>query len=72
MKLLLFDNVHRVMQAEETLKGAGSPCELLPTPKEYSTECGMCLAVKEGQLERVEALLDDIEHSVVDFSGAGR
>jgi len=66
MKILLFESVHRVMQAEGILIREGVPCEMLPTPKEHSAECGMCLGVAEADLERALAALDRISHRVVD------
>ena len=50
MKLILFENVHRLMQAEALLKEQGIAREILPVPKEYSTECGMCLRLEERHL----------------------
>jgi len=55
--ILLFENVHRVMQAEGFLVRASVPCELLPTPKELSAECGMCLRVAAADLASARAAL---------------
>jgi len=55
--ILLFENVHRVMQAERFLERAAIPCELLPTPKELSAECGMCLRVAAADLAEARAAL---------------
>lgn len=66
MKLLLFESVHRVMKAEKLLAGAGVPCEMLPTPREYSKECGMCIGVAPGDEERARALLGRVVHTIVD------
>ena len=43
--ILLFESVHRVMEAEGALRRAGLAYELLPTPKDRSAECGMCVRV---------------------------
>ena len=58
MMLLLFESVHRVMEAEHRLKTAGVPHELLPTPKEISAECGMCLGTPELSVDDALAALD--------------
>jgi len=55
--ILILENVHRVMQAERFLVRAAIPCELLPTPKELSSECGMCLRVAAADLDRARAVL---------------
>ena len=64
--ILLFENVHRVMQAEGFLKRASVPCELIPTPKELSAECGMCLRVAAADLTRARAALGTVAVSVSD------
>jgi hypothetical protein len=64
--ILLFENVHRVIQAEAFLKRAAIPCELVPTPKELSAECGMCIDIAAGDLERARAALGAIAVTAVD------
>jgi len=71
MKILLFENVHRVMQAERALLSAGVRCEMLPTPKEHSRECGMCIGVDAADLEEAGAVLGDLVRGIVDAE-AGR
>ncbi|MFO8074288.1 MAG: DUF3343 domain-containing protein [Polyangia bacterium] len=66
MKLLLFENVHRVMRAEQLLLAAGVPCELLPTPQHISRECGMCIGVENVRLPAAERALAGVAHRVAD------
>jgi len=66
--ILLFENVHRVMRAEAVLKRAGIACELSPTPKALSTECGMCLEVAAADLAKARAALGDLAFTVVEGS----
>jgi hypothetical protein len=63
--ILLFENVHRVIQAEGFLKRAHIPCELLPTPKELSAECGMCIEVPAAELASARAALGALAVTVV-------
>lgn len=69
MKVILFENVHRVMQAEAALLAAGVRCEMLPTPKEYSKECGMCIGVDAADLDEAAAVLGDLVKAVVEGKG---
>jgi hypothetical protein len=59
--ILLFPSVHRVMRAEGALRRAAVPYELIPTPKEHSAECGMCLRAEGARLADVRAALAGME-----------
>ena len=39
--ILTFESIHKVMKAEELLKAASVSFDIIPTPKEYSSDCGM-------------------------------
>ena len=69
MKILLFENVYRVMQAEKALLAVGIGCEMLPTPKEHSKECGMCIGVDPADMRRARDILGDLVRAVVDGKG---
>lgn len=56
--LLTFQTTQRVMRAERLLKGAGIQTEPRVTPNQLSTECGICLSVTNGDMDRAVALLD--------------
>ena len=53
--VLLFESVHRVMKAEKLLKGKGIKIDLIPVPREISSDCGVAIELS-GDLE-TEALL---------------
>ena len=44
--ILLLPSVHDVMAAERILVRAGIWCDLVPTPKEISPECGMAVEIE--------------------------
>jgi len=56
--LLIFENIHNVMIAEDTLKKDKISCGLVPIPKEISTECGMALEV---DCEIKDSVIDILE-----------
>ncbi len=53
--VFLFESVHRVMKAEKLLKGKGIKIDLIPVPREISSDCGVAIELS-GNLE-AEALL---------------
>ncbi len=71
MRVLLFENVHRVMQAEQRLVQAGIDHELVPAPREHSADCGMCISLEESVLPRALEVLGRIVVRVVDGEGGG-
>jgi len=53
----IFQSIHRVMEAEECLKDKGLACDLVPVPREISSECGMALVVASHSLELADDYL---------------
>lgn len=41
--LAVFSSAHRVMKAENILKGCGLPILLIPAPRALSTDCGLAI-----------------------------
>jgi len=54
---LLFNSIHYVMKAEERIKDAGIIIDLVPVPREISSDCGMCIAFSEQDLRKVVSLV---------------
>ena len=54
--LLTFDSIHDVLRTEKTLKTHGIFCDLVPTPKDISADCGMSVVCAAADLPRLEAL----------------
>jgi hypothetical protein len=54
---LLFPSIHNVMAAEELCQEAAIATDIRPVPREISSDCGMCLACGEADLEAIEKLL---------------
>jgi len=44
--LLFFDSVRTTMKAERLLADRSVPAKLIPTPPEFSSECGVVLQVE--------------------------
>ena len=43
--ILLFQSVHHVMKAEKVLKERGMAVDLIPVPREISSDCGVAIQV---------------------------
>ena len=54
--VLLFATTHYVMKTERALRKAGIRHELIPTPRQFSADCGMAITVND--IARVRDLLD--------------
>jgi hypothetical protein len=57
---ILFHTIHDVLRAEKILKTRGIPHELVPIPRNLSSDCGMCIRL-DDDLERVRPYLDKID-----------
>lgn len=60
--LLVFESVHQVMKAEKLLKGQGVKIDLIPMPREISSDCGVAIDLPEGAKEEALSFLS--EHRV--------
>ena len=56
--VVLFFTNSAVMRAEKLLKKAGYPTKLIPTPREFSSDCGVVLRFDWADCEQVKLILD--------------
>jgi hypothetical protein len=45
--ILIFQTTHRTLLAEKTLLAKGVKLDVIPTPKEISSDCGMAIRINE-------------------------
>jgi hypothetical protein len=55
--LLVCESIHDVLAAEKVLKQRGLWCDLVPTPREISSDCGMSLTCRRADLPALRALV---------------
>ena len=55
----LFASIHYVIRAEKVLRESGIWCDLVPTPRELSSDCGMAMELRIADLEPARRLLED-------------
>lgn len=53
----LCETIHDVMRAEHLLKDSGTWCDLVPTPRQLSSDCGMAIATRAEDVAAVLELL---------------
>jgi hypothetical protein len=56
--VVLFFTNSAVMRAEKLLKKAGYSIKLIPTPREFSSDCGVVLCFDWADCEQVKLILD--------------
>jgi len=54
---LIFHSIHNVMLAEELLLQANIAIEMVPVPREISSDCGMSLTCSVDNLESIKTSL---------------
>ena len=57
--VLLFPSIHFVLQAEKLIKGKGFSIDLIPVPRQLSSDCGICMLIEWEQRETLYALLEE-------------
>ena len=53
---LIFNSIHNVMLAEELLLQDDIPVEMVPVPRELSSDCGMSLYCRMSDLKKIELI----------------
>ena len=56
--VILFHNTSGVMRAEKVLQKGGVTVKLVPTPREFSSDCGIAIRFDLADKERVKTLID--------------
>ena len=56
---LLFNTIHDVLKADKILKKEKANYELVPVPRNLSSDCGMCVKL-EDNLEDIKRHIKDI------------
>jgi len=52
-------SIHRVMKAEKLLKGKGLIVDLIPVPREISSDCGVAIEMPVEMREEALHLMDE-------------
>lgn len=63
--ILVFESTHQVLKAEKALQQAGIHHEIIPTPKDLSSDCGMSIRVYRSANETADIAETFSEHHIV-------
>jgi hypothetical protein len=67
--LLVFNSIHDVLRAEKILKQHKIPNELIPVPRNLSSDCGMSILL-EGDIETVIGYIGQVPPAgIYSFNG---
>ena len=64
--VLLFESVHRVMKAEKILKEKGIEVDLIPVPREISSDCGVAVELSKESEEEALLILKESKISMTE------
>ena len=57
--ILVLPNISQVLMVEKLAQENAIPIDLIPTPREISSDCGMAALFFEEDLEQIKRLLDE-------------
>ena len=63
-KIVTFESVHFTIKADRLLKMSGLEYQIVTTPREISTDCGMSIEVSPVHVKQVEHLLTEHGFSI--------
>jgi hypothetical protein len=67
-----FHGAREAIVAERRLLDAGLPVTVMPAPPQIGPGCGICLRVREGDLEKARMLLGAEYQGIFRRAGTGR
>ena len=69
-KILILESAHKVMKADKLLSEMKLKFDIIPTPKEYSSDCGLSVRINPGimDMQMVQVVLSkgDVGYKVYD------
>ena len=57
--VILFSSIHFVLQAEKMVKGKGFSIDLIPVPRQLSSDCGICMHIEWEEREKICSFLEE-------------
>ena len=65
--VFLFESVHQVMKAEKFLKGKGFSIDVIPVPREISSDCGVAIELPWEDRQDALSVLEESSISILEF-----
>jgi hypothetical protein len=66
---ILFRTIHEVLKVEKLLKNHGLDTEVVPVPRNLSSDCGVCIKSKASVEELIPLLGDMVDIKCFVFDG---
>lgn len=57
--VLLFPSVHFVLKAEKLVKQKGLAIKVIPVPRQFSSDCGVCIQFPWAEREKIQRVLEE-------------
>ncbi len=57
--VILFSSVHFALRAEKLIKGKGFSIDLIPVPRQLSSDCGICMLIEWERRDILYRLLEE-------------
>ncbi|OGF67985.1 MAG: hypothetical protein A2Y62_22110 [Candidatus Fischerbacteria bacterium RBG_13_37_8] len=55
--IILCNCIHDIIELESKLKAAGILCDLIPTPRHLSADCGMSVIIRASDQNRAASII---------------
>ncbi len=62
---IVFYKTNDVFAAEEILQGNGITTKIVPTPVQDKAYCGVCVHVRDADLEKVKSAIDGMDYKII-------
>jgi hypothetical protein len=69
--VFIFSSIHQVMRAEKLLKGKGIKIDLIPVPREISSDCGVAIELSADSEKEAFLLLQENKVSILECYARG-
>ena len=59
--VLIFESTHKVLKAEKLMIASGVKFDIIPTPKEFSSDCGMSIRINPDVVDwlKISRILEE-------------
>ncbi|MGQ9466243.1 MAG: DUF3343 domain-containing protein [Anaerolineae bacterium] len=67
--VIIVPSVSHALRAEKILQAAGVACKLIPVPRHLSSDCGVCVRIRQEDQEAADAALRQAGLEIVGIYG---
>lgn len=64
--VILLHATSHALRAEKLIRSAGISCRLIPVPRHLSSDCGVCVRIKQSNREKA---IDILEEANLEYEG---